>query len=134
MSRSSSKARYAMILLTLVCTVANADSLNVLSDKSAPPLMSQRDDPVRQYERLTGFRGPSCSSWWIDSKPHAVPVRFLFLFQAPPSHTGGTFDQAIDLVLYLFEHLVMGHPRKIKSIYAGCRKSRDADTCQYYRK
>jgi hypothetical protein len=121
-----------MILLMMVCTVAYADSINNFSDKAAP-FSVNRGVPLHQYAaRLTGV-----SSFWssssflsIDSSSPAVPTPFLILEDQPRQlRTGSTFDQTIDIVLYLYQHFVMGRERKLKSIYETCRKGQREDHC-----
>jgi hypothetical protein len=109
-SCNRSKARYAMILLMLVCSLANADSITNLLDKSTP-LSENRGVPVLQdVARLTGLNPLLNPSLWIDPRPRATPVRLLLLVeQPPPLHTSSVADQAIDFVLALYQRL-MGHP------------------------
>jgi hypothetical protein len=99
-----------MILLMLVCSLANADSITSLLDKSTP-LSEYGGVPVHQYAaRLTGFNPLWNPSLWIDPRPRATPTRLLLLVEQPrPLHTSGVADQALDLVLALFQRLI-GHP------------------------
>lgn len=130
MSCSGTKAQLAMILLLLVCSVAYADSINSFSDKSAPLSVNGRV-PLHQYAaRLTGvspFWSPSSA---IGSRRPAVPTPFLILEDQPRQlRTSSTFDQTIDMVLYLYQHFVMGRQRKLTSIYETCRKGQREDHC-----
>jgi hypothetical protein len=131
-SCSGSKAQRAMILLMLVCNVAYADSINNFSDKGAS-LSVNGGVPLHQYAaRLTGVSPfwSSSSFLSIDSSSPAMPTRFLILEDQPRQlRTSSTFDQAIDMVLYLYQHFVMGRERKLKSIYETCRKGQREDHC-----
>jgi hypothetical protein len=132
-SSSGSKAQRAMILSLLICSVANADSINSFgfSDKSAP-LSVNGGVPLHQYAaRLTGvspFRRSSLSLSIDSSSP--IPTRLLILEDQPRQlRTSSTFDRTIDIVLYLYEHFVMGRQRKLTSIYETCRKGQREDHC-----
>ena len=130
MSCSGSKAQCAMIFLMLVCGVAYADSIDTFSDKSAP-LSANGEVPLHQYAaRLTGASPVWSSSLSINSRSQAIPTRFLVLEDQPRQlRTSSTFDQTIDMVLYFFQHFVMGREHKLKSIYESCRKGRRQDHC-----
>lgn len=148
MSRSRSKVRYAMILVTIICGLANADSISGLSKACVLPnsdsitdfsakctlrFRNTRVPPPRYAARFTGVNLPSIQ--WIDPRvPVVPPVRFfLHTDLGLPSPRGmSEFERDLYLVIDVLQHLILGKERKVMSIYRGCRKSRDADTCHQY--
>jgi hypothetical protein len=148
-SRSVFKVRYVMILLTIVCGMANADPItnasigcgraraDSVTDFSGECALRLRIERVLRHSnaaRLTGFDSVFTSMQWIDPRPRAAPVRFfLGINQGREPAPGATeFERDLFFVVDAFQHLVMGKQREIMSIYSGCRKNRDADTCPQY--
>ena len=108
------RARYAIVLLTATCNFATADSISAFSDTSLSQLKG--GSPVHLYStRLTSFSYPCCSPFTADTKPHKQPVHlFLPLEPQPPQHGSSFFEQTIDVITYLFRHLVLYKPPRKK--------------------
>jgi hypothetical protein len=138
-----------MILLTMVCGMANADpitnvsvgcgrantdSVPELSGECALRLQIERVLRHSPAARLTGFDSVFTSMQWIDPRPRTTPVRFfLGINQGRMPPPGATeFERGLYFVVDALQHLVLGKQREVMSIYSGCRKSRDADTCPQY--
>jgi hypothetical protein len=103
-----------MVLLTAACNFATADSIRAFLDTSPPNLKG--GPPVHLYStRLTSISYPFCSLFTTDPKPHKQPVHlFLSLEPPPPQHGSSFVDQTIDVITYLFRHLVLYKPPRKK--------------------
>jgi len=83
--------------------------------------------------RLTGLH-PLRSSFWVDPRPHTVPVRLLlFTDDSPPARNMTEFERDLDLVLSFLQRMFLAKEHKLGSIYKGCKKDRNADTCAAYK-
>ena len=122
-----------MILLVVACSRAPAESISGFSGKSA---LGCRNDgtPLHQCAaRLTGLH-PLRSSFWVDPRPHTVPVRLLlFTDDSPPARNMTEFERDLDLVLSFLQRMFLAKEHKLGSIYKGCKKDRNADTCAAYK-
>jgi hypothetical protein len=155
--RSKYKLRFAtillMILLTIACGMANADPIanpianqsigcgkanaGSVTEFSGECALRFRIERVLRHSPaagLTGFDSVFTSVHWIDPRPRTTPVRFfLGINQGRAPAPGATeFERDLYFVVDAFQHLVFGKQREIMSIYSGCRKNRDADTCPQY--
>jgi len=124
------RARFATILLMLVCGVAYADSINGFSDRSALRAASG-GLPLHQYAgRVTGISLFWGSSLGIGSRPTALPIRYLIPEEdSLQLRTSSTFDRTIDLVVYLYRNVVMGKQRKLRSSAEACKKGEPEGRC-----
>ena len=113
-SYSKWKARQAMILLMLACSVANADSIGS-SSGGLGHRSGSTGVPLHQYAaKLTGFSPFLSPSLWINPRPRTLPARFLLpAAELRPLHSSSVVEQTIDLVQYFFQQLVTG--REIRS-------------------
>jgi hypothetical protein len=155
--RSKYKLRFAtvllMILLTIACGMANADPIaNPIANPSIGCGKANADSVTEfsgecalrfRIERvlrhspvagLTGFDSVFTSIQRFDPRPRDVPIRFfLGINQGRAPAPGATeFERDLYFVVDALQRLVMGKQREIMSIYSGCRKNRDADTCPQY--
>jgi hypothetical protein len=103
-----------MILLTAACNVAAADSISAFSDIFSPRVKGE--PPAYLYStRLTGVSYPWCSSFTTDRQPRKQPVHLFIPLEPPaPPHSSGFFDQTMDVISYLFRHLVLYKPPRKK--------------------
>jgi hypothetical protein len=122
-----------MILLMIACELASADSITDFSGKSALRFGNERVRLHQYAARLTGFN-PLTPHGWVDPRLRSVPVRFFVLHDqgAPPARGITEFERDINFLISVLQHVFLGNPRKVMSIYRGCRESRDADTCPQY--
>jgi len=136
--------RCAVVILALALGLARADSITRLPGNPVP---SRSQNPGRRLAKYgPGLRRqPGLSPIWNSSlwpparKAAGRPAPILATpFQANFSATLGmqepprtTTERDVDFFLSVLKHFFVSHEGRIMSVYRGCKKSRDADTCAY---
>jgi len=131
--RNPDKTWCATLLFSLVCSVADADSIRSLDTNSIGEFRvglapSSTSEKVQAWQHATNPRSlcyPFMSSF-IDPKQLVPLVRTFALPEVPPRHTGDTLDQVIDLVVYVYKHWWRGKQRPRRK----CLEQNPRSTCE----